>query len=183
MNEEEEFLPGGFAELLREAQQVQEELQAQLQAGADQMASVIVEGQAGGGAVRVTVSGDMEFRAVRIRPDALDPSDPDMLEDLVLAAVRDAVTRVKEMQPPGAGPWPGAAGPLQSGLFGGGGALENLLSGAGGLEEVVGALGPMLGELMHGFSGVMETGSDDEPEAETGPEDGGQGAPSGQDGP
>lgn len=52
------------------------------------------EGVAGGGAVRVTVSGAGEFTDVTIRPDAVDPADVEMLEDLVLAAVRDASGQV-----------------------------------------------------------------------------------------
>ncbi|MHB1912964.1 MAG: YbaB/EbfC family nucleoid-associated protein, partial [Acidimicrobiales bacterium] len=60
MNEEEEFLPGGFAELLRQAQEIQEQL-AQVQgASVDE----VVEGHAGGGAVSVTVNAAMEFLTV-----------------------------------------------------------------------------------------------------------------------
>lgn len=52
------------------------------------------EGVAGGGAVKVTVNGTGEFTRVTIRADAVDPSDVGMLEDLVLAAVRDASSQV-----------------------------------------------------------------------------------------
>src|SRR2546429_4736812 len=50
------------------------------------------------GAVRIEVTGGFEFRSVRIAPDALDPDDVEMLQDLVLAALRDAVDRVEELR-------------------------------------------------------------------------------------
>jgi DNA-binding YbaB/EbfC family protein len=55
----------------------------------------VVEGQAGGGAVKVRVNGAMQFQSVSIDPDAVDPDDVPMLEDLVLAALRDAVAKVQ----------------------------------------------------------------------------------------
>ncbi len=61
-------------------------------------AEKVVEGQAGGGVVRVAVTGGMEFRSVTIDPAAVDPNDVDMLEDLVLAALHDAMAKVGEMQ-------------------------------------------------------------------------------------
>jgi DNA-binding YbaB/EbfC family protein len=81
-----------MAELLKRAQKMQEQL---LQARAD-AAEQEVEGQAGGGMVKVRVNGDMEFTGVSIDPGAVDPAEVDMLEDLVLAAIRDAVTKVTE---------------------------------------------------------------------------------------
>lgn len=55
----------------------------------------VVEGQSGGGAVKVRVNGAMQFQSVSIDPAAVDPDDVAMLEDLVLAAVHDAVTQVQ----------------------------------------------------------------------------------------
>ncbi|MGE0794769.1 MAG: YbaB/EbfC family nucleoid-associated protein [Acidimicrobiia bacterium] len=69
--------------LFEQAQQLQASL---LGGGAGQT----FEGVAGGGAVKVTVTAAGEFQQVTIRPDAVDPDDVAMLEDLVLAAVRDA---------------------------------------------------------------------------------------------
>ena len=75
--------------LLKQAQAMQEQfLQARATAAEAQ-----VEGHAGGGMVKVTVSGSMEFLKVEIDPSVIDPGDVSMLEDLVLAAVRDAVAR------------------------------------------------------------------------------------------
>ena len=78
--------------LLQQAQAMQEQLmQAQAQA-----AEQVVEGQSGGGAVKVRVTGGMEFRSVSIDPKAVDPDDVSMLEDLVLAALNDAVAQAQD---------------------------------------------------------------------------------------
>ncbi|MDQ6910906.1 MAG: YbaB/EbfC family nucleoid-associated protein [Actinomycetota bacterium] len=82
-----------MSELLKQAQKMQEQL---MQARAD-AAEQEVEGQAGGGVVKVRVTGDMEFRGVTIDPGAVDPADVEMLEDLVLAAIRDAVARASQV--------------------------------------------------------------------------------------
>lgn len=80
-------------DLLKQAQKMQEQLmQAQAQA-----AEQVLEGAAGGGVVKVTVTGGMEFRSVSIDPAAVDPDDVEMLEDLVLAAIHDAMAKVHEL--------------------------------------------------------------------------------------
>ena len=80
--------------LLQQAQQMQQ----QLLAAQAEAAEVIHEGVAGGGAVRSTVTGGMEFQSGTIRPDAVDPDDVDMLQDLVLAALHEAVGKVTAAQ-------------------------------------------------------------------------------------
>ncbi len=80
-------------DLLKQAQKMQEQLMEAQAAAAER----VVEGQAGGGVVKVTVSGGMEFQSVHIDPDAVDPDDVSMLEDLVLAAIHDAVAKVNEL--------------------------------------------------------------------------------------
>jgi DNA-binding YbaB/EbfC family protein len=102
--------------LLQQAQQMQQ----QLLAAQAQAAEEVHEGTAGGGAVRIEVTGGMEFRSVTIRPDAVDPDDVEMLQDLVLAALNEAVAKVTDAQQ-------GALGGL-GGMLGGGGA-----GGLGGL--------------------------------------------------
>jgi DNA-binding YbaB/EbfC family protein len=97
--------------LLQQAQQMQQQLLAAQAEAAEQLH----EGTAGGGAVKVTVSGGMEFQSVTIRPDAVDPDDVEMLQDLVLAAVREAVASVNAAQQNALG---GIAGGL-GGLLGG----------------------------------------------------------------
>ncbi len=92
---------GGFdlGSLLEQASEVQ----AQMAEAQERAAGTVVEGVAGGGVVKVSVTGGMDFRAVTISPDAVDPDDVDMLQDLVLAALHDAVERVQELQAEAAG--------------------------------------------------------------------------------
>lgn len=73
-------------------------MQAQMLAAHEQAASQVVEGVAGGGAVRINVSGGFEFQSVVIDPSAVDPDDVEMLQDLVLAALRDAIEQVNSLQ-------------------------------------------------------------------------------------
>jgi hypothetical protein len=80
--------------LLQSAQQMQEQLlEAQ-----NEVAATVVEGQAGGGVVRVEVNGAFEFLSVRLAREAVDPSDVEMLEDLVLAALHDAAAKIADLQ-------------------------------------------------------------------------------------
>ncbi len=108
--------PGGqpnMNELLKQAQKMQE----QLLAARAEAETQEVEGQAGGGVVKVRVTGGMEFRGVTIDPSAVDPDDVSMLEDLVLAAIRDAVTKAGQISEQAMGGLD--LGGLGSGLFGG----------------------------------------------------------------
>ena len=105
------------------------DMQQKVAAAQEEAAANVVEGQAGGGAVRIAVTGGFEFKAVTIAPEALDPDDVEMLQDLVLAALHDAVDRVYELQT--------AANPLSAmgGLDLGGLDLGGL-AGALGVPEV-----------------------------------------------
>lgn len=74
------------------------EMQQQLMAAQAEAADEVVEGKAGGGAVVISVTGDMEFRSVTIRSDAVDPEDTSLLADMVLAALNDAMAAVQALQ-------------------------------------------------------------------------------------
>lgn len=80
-----------MAGLLQQAQAVQQHLM-EAQAAA---AREVVEGQAGGGVVRVKVTGGMEIVSVHLDPKVVDPGDVEMLEDLLLAAMREAVEQAQ----------------------------------------------------------------------------------------
>ena len=97
--------------LVEQAQQLQQRL---LDAQAEAAEQVHV-GQAGGGAVSVEVTGGMEFRRITIKKDVVDPDDVPLLEDLVLAALHDAVRKIGEAQQSSLG---GLLPPGMDGLLG-----------------------------------------------------------------
>ena len=78
---------GNIAQLMQQAQQMQENMQR----AQEELANLEVTGNAGGGMVSVTITGRMECRKVRIDPSVM--GDPEMAEDLVAAAFNDAVNK------------------------------------------------------------------------------------------
>jgi DNA-binding YbaB/EbfC family protein len=86
--------PNPQANLLRQMQRMQQDM-ATAQA---ELAAETVEGSAGGGVVKATVTGTGELRAVAISPNVVDPEDVEMLEDLVVAAVTEAMRAAQELQ-------------------------------------------------------------------------------------
>ena len=82
---------GNIAQLMQQAQKMQENLQR----AQEELARLEVTGSAGGGMVSVTLTGAKECRKVRIDPSVL--ADPEMAEDLVAAAFNDAVNRINEV--------------------------------------------------------------------------------------
>ena len=82
---------------LRDLQRIAREMQANMEKAQSQLAEETVEGKAGGGAVVVVMTGTQDVRSVTIAPDAVDPSDVETLQDLVLAAVKDAIERSKKL--------------------------------------------------------------------------------------
>ena len=99
-----------MAELLKQAQQMQQQLVAAQQ----ELANREVTGSAGGGLVTATMTGSGELTALMIAPAAVDPDDLETLQDLVVAAVRDAKHAVDQLAEQ-------TMGPLAGGLGGGGG--------------------------------------------------------------
>jgi DNA-binding YbaB/EbfC family protein len=81
-------------DILRQAMAMQE----QLMAAQEEANERTVEGRAGGGLVRITMTGGGDPTAVHIAPEAIDPDNPELLEDLVLAALRDALHAMRELQ-------------------------------------------------------------------------------------
>jgi DNA-binding YbaB/EbfC family protein len=76
-------------QLMKQAQQMQEQMQRQ-------MASIKVEGTAGGGMVKAEMSGNKELLSITIEKEAVDPEDVEMLQDLVKAAINEAARKVDE---------------------------------------------------------------------------------------
>ncbi|HET6209082.1 MAG TPA: YbaB/EbfC family nucleoid-associated protein [Jatrophihabitans sp.] len=99
-------------QLMKQAQKMQQQL-AEAQA---ELADAVVEGSAGGGLVRATVTGSGELLSVTIDPSAIDPQDAETLQDLVVAAVRDATRSAGELAAAKMGPLTGGLGGLGGGL-------------------------------------------------------------------
>jgi DNA-binding YbaB/EbfC family protein len=96
-------------------QQVQQ-MQKDIELAQEELKNEIVEASAGGGMVTVKVSGDLEVKEVRIDPSAVDPEDLEILGDMVLAAVNEALRKAQELAASKMG---GATGGLDLGDLGG----------------------------------------------------------------
>lgn len=105
----------GMANLQRMAMQMQQEM-ARIQA---ELAETEVEGSSGGGVVRVVVTGKQEVRTIEIDPTAVDPDDLDMLQDLVVAAVNDALESSRRLAEQKMAAITGGLGGGLGGLLGG----------------------------------------------------------------
>ena len=105
--------PGGLdmGALLKQAQ----EMQAEMTKAQEQLAHEEVEASAGGGMVKVKMSGDLRLLEVTINPEAIDPEEADLLQDMVLAAVNEAIRSAQEL-----------ATSKLGGIAGGGGGLGGL---------------------------------------------------------
>ena len=95
-------------QLMKQAQKMQQQL-VEAQA---KLAETEIEGSAGGGLVSATVTGAGEVLRVKIDPKAVDPDDVESLEDLVVAAIRDAAGKAQELQASTMGPLAGGLGGL-----------------------------------------------------------------------
>jgi nucleoid-associated protein EbfC len=76
-------------QLMKQAQEMQERLQRELN-------ELVVEASVGGGMVTVKMSGHRQLVGCKIDPEAMDPNDPSMLEDLIVAAVNEAGRKIEE---------------------------------------------------------------------------------------
>lgn len=90
------FNPGGGAnmnQMIKQAKKMQEQMekmQAELQ-------EKVVEASAGGGAITAKVNGKQEVLEIKIKPEVVDPEDVEMLEDLILAVINDAIKKSQDM--------------------------------------------------------------------------------------
>jgi len=82
---------------LKQLQKMQKQLTEQMETMQREVESRTVEATSGGGAVRVVVNGAQQIQSIRIEPEAVDPDDIQMLEDLVTAAVNSAIEKSKEL--------------------------------------------------------------------------------------
>ena len=106
-------MPGNMNNLMKQAQRMQrqmEESQKELEAAEFTAAS-------GGGAVEVTVTGKKEVTKVKLDPEAVDPDDVEMLEDMIVAAVNEALEKVDQESAAGMSKFTGGMGGGMPGLF------------------------------------------------------------------
>ena len=118
-----------MGQLMKQVQQ----MQAQMQQAQEELKNETVEASAGGGMVKVTMTGDMQLRGIEISPDAIDPEDAEMLQDMVAAAVNEAIRMAEELQQ-------SKMGGAEMGGFDPMSALESL--GLGGMGGMGGGLPP-----------------------------------------
>ncbi len=78
---------------IRQAQ----ELQSKLAKAQEELSNTTLEVSSGGGAVKVTINGQQEIQSVKISPEVVDPDDVEMLEDLVLTEVSEAIAKSQEV--------------------------------------------------------------------------------------
>ena len=95
-------------QLMKQAQQMQK----QLMAAQAELAETTVEGSAGGGLVKATMTGSGDLMALSIDPRAVDPDDVETLQDLVVAAIRDGSRAASELAEQKMGPLTGGLGGL-----------------------------------------------------------------------
>lgn len=119
-----EGLPFDIGQLMGQLGRMQQNLVEAQEAAATE----VVEGSAGGGAVKVRLSGAFEFQSVTIDPSVVDPGDVEMLQDLVLAAIRDGIEKAGNL----------ASDALGSAGFGGMAGLGDIP----GIGDLGGLLGP-----------------------------------------
>src|SRR6185295_19907328 len=84
---------GGMGNLLKQAQEMQSRM-AKIQ---EELANKTVQGSAGGGMVQVTVNGQLNITAVQIEASVINPSEKEMLEDLMLAALNDGMRKARDL--------------------------------------------------------------------------------------
>jgi nucleoid-associated protein EbfC len=109
--------PGGFDvnALMKQAQQMQEQmLQAQ-----EKLKDETVDASAGGGMVKVTVGGDLSLRSITIDPEAIDPEDAELLQEMVQAAVNEGLRAAQELAGSKMGDVTGGLGGGLGGMLGG----------------------------------------------------------------
>jgi DNA-binding YbaB/EbfC family protein len=92
-------------------EQVQQ-MQAQMQKAQEELKNETVEASAGGGMVTVTATGGGEIKSIKIDPKAIDPNDPEILEDMVVAAVNEALRSAQGLIESKLGPALGGLGGL-----------------------------------------------------------------------
>ncbi len=107
---------GGGAPNMNNIMKQAQKMQAEMMAAQEELAQKEYSATAGGGMVKATVTGENMLKAISINPEALDPEDVEMLEDMILAAVNDALNQASEESEERMGSLTGGMGALTGGL-------------------------------------------------------------------
>lgn len=89
---------GNMQNIMRQAQKMQEQMQAQMEKAEEELTNAELIGTAGGGMVTVAVDGHKNLKSIKIQPSAVDPDDVEMLEDLIVASLNEAMKKADELQ-------------------------------------------------------------------------------------
>lgn len=84
--------------LMKQAQKMQQEMQDKMERAQEELESSILTGTSGGGMVEVECTGLKKITAIKVKPEIVDPDDIEMLEDLILTAVNDALFKADEKE-------------------------------------------------------------------------------------
>ncbi len=98
------YKPGGFGggmniqNLMKQAQKMQSEMQEKLEKAEEELANTTLTATAGGGMVEVSCLGNGKITSIKIKPEAVDPDDVEMLEDLIVAATNEALAKADTLE-------------------------------------------------------------------------------------
>ena len=99
---------GNMAQLMRQAQKMQQDMLAKQ----EELKNTEFTAQAGGGMVEVTLTGEKKIVSLKINPEAVDPNDVEMLEDLIVAAINEGFALIDQETAEALGPYAGMLGGL-----------------------------------------------------------------------
>lgn len=103
---------GGFGGNMQQIMQQARKMQEDLQKAQENLANETVTGNAGGGMVEVTMTGKKIITGIKLKREAVDPDDVEMLEDLIVAAINDATKKAEELEAKVMGPYSSMLGGL-----------------------------------------------------------------------
>lgn len=96
--------------LMKQAQKMQAEMQEKMEKAQEELDSTVLTGTSGGGMVEVSCTGSKKITAVTIKPEIVDVDDIEMLQDLIVAGVNDALAKADELEKSLKGDMPGGLG-------------------------------------------------------------------------
>ena len=92
------FMGGGGNAQMQQMMRQAQDMQKQLERVKGELAETLIEASSGGGMVNVEMSGAYELLNLKVKPEAVDPDDVEMLEDLVIAAINEALNQVTKLR-------------------------------------------------------------------------------------